>query len=508
MAHPEHADPRRAAGLAIAFAGAAGLIASTAFGPRAVAFGALAFLLACLLALRDSFAPIFTWPHALATLVAVIWLIPIKLYSLPINVGFNLEVYRLLLLLLVLGWVIAGITGRANADAAGHGRPLLVLTVSTIATQIAYMRGLDSDLLETEALKSLSYFLSFLVAFLLITSLVRSVAEVNRLLKVLVLGGVVVGASALYESRSGYNVFGQLDRWLPFDREPLEVNAVRSGRLRVQASAQHPIAFGCALMLLLPLALYLSQSAVSNAARRLWLFGGLIIAAGAMTTISRTIVVMGIVMIVVALRLRPRMLVRYWPVVLLLPFVVHAFAPGALGGLYKSFFPEQGLVSDLNARAGEGGSGRFADVEPGFDLWAQSPIVGQGLGSQLSTGSSTGPTAGIPGAGRQTEIIFDNQYLNTLVSAGALGIVGALWFIWGAAIKLGRAAKRTVGPPGELIAACSIACWGFAASLFLFDAFSFVQSTLVFFIIAALGLRMRELTRLQSASTPATVAER
>jgi polysaccharide biosynthesis protein PslJ len=505
MAHPEQADPRRAASLAIAFAGAAGLIASTAFGPKAVAFGALAFLLACLLALRDSFAPIFTWPNALAGLVTVIWLIPIKLYSLPFDVGFNLEAYRALLLVLVLAWVIAGITGRASVDAAGHRWPLLLFTVSTLATQIAYMRGLESSLLQTEALKSLSYFLSFLLAFLLITSMVRSIADVDRLMKVLVLGGLVVAAAALYESRTGHNPFSRLDRWLPFDREPREVFEERGGRLRVHASAQHPIALGCALTMLLPLALYFSQNATSNAGRRLWLAGGLVIAAGAMTTISRTTVIMALVMVVVALRLRPRMLVRYWPVVLLLPFVVHSFAPGVMGGLYKSFFPQQGLVADLSGRAGEGGSGRFADLDPGLELWSSSPIVGLGLGSQLSTGASVGPTAGIPGVGRQTEIIFDDQYLNTLVSAGALGLLAAVWFIWGAAIKLARAARRTTGPPGEAIAACSISCFGFAASLFLFDAFSFVQSTLVFFIIAALGLRLRELTRLQAGPTPSTL---
>ena len=36
-------------------------------------------------------------------------------------------------------------------------------------------------------------------------------------------------------------------------------------------------------------------------------------------------------------------------------------------------------------------------------------------------------------------------------------------------------------------------CIGFGASLLFFDAFAFVQATLVFFVVAALGLRAREL---------------
>jgi len=38
-----------------------------------------------------------------------------------------------------------------------------------------------------------------------------------------------------------------------------------------------------------------------------------------------------------------------------------------------------------------------------------------------------------------------------------------------------------------------VAAIGFAASMFLFDAFYFVQATLLFFVIAAIGFRARAL---------------
>jgi O-antigen ligase len=185
-----------------------------------------------------------------------------------------------------------------------------------------------------------------------------------------------------------------------------------------------------------------------------------------------------------------------------LPFVVHFVAPGALGGLYKSFFPEQGLIENLNERAGQGGSGRLADVGPGLDRWAKSPVVGRGLGS-LSAPYEVDPAdRGEARAGvtiQDTELIFDNQYLHTIVTMGLVGIVGTIWFIWGAAFKLGAGARVTRGPPGDLIAACSASCAAFGASFFFFDALSFVQATLVFCIIAAVGLRLRELTRPDAA---------
>ena len=60
----------------------------------------------------------------------------------------------------------------------------------------------------------------------------------------------------------------------------------------------------------------------------------------------------------------------------MLPVVIHFVAPGTIGGLYKPFFPEEGLVSSLEGRAGQGGSGRFADYGPGFELWRSSPSSG------------------------------------------------------------------------------------------------------------------------------------
>jgi hypothetical protein len=386
------------------------------------------------------------------------------------------------------------VAGRGSVGAAGQGIPLVLLAGGALGATIVNYDAL-SALGESEALKPISYFLSFLVAFVIVVSTIVRIDDVDRLLRALVGGAFVVALAALYDSRMGYNVFDHLDQWLPFlDREPREIDAVRGGRLRVYASAQHPIALGCALTMTLPLAVYLATRAASKVRQRLWLGVALVSAAGALTTISRTTVIMLVVMGVFALWLRARMVVRFLPLLLLLPFVVHFVAPGALGGLYNSFFPKEGLVADLNARAGEGGSGRFADIAPGFDLWSQSPIVGKGIGSQYSTGQTAPTTESIftPGAAA-TGIIFDNQYMLTLVELGTVGIVGAIWFVWGAAFRLGRTARRDRGPHGDLMAACAVSCAGFGAGMFFFDAFSFVQATLVFFMIAALGLRAREL---------------
>jgi hypothetical protein len=79
------------------------------------------------------------------------------------------------------------------------------------------------------------------------------------------------------------------------------------------------------------------------------------------------------------------------------------------------------------------------------------------------------------------------------VYLGIIGLVGVLWFVWGTVRKLARTAKRLHSIEGDLLVACAAACAGFGVSLAVFDAFAFVQSSLLFFVIAALGLRVRSL---------------
>jgi hypothetical protein len=196
-------------------------------------------------------------------------------------------------------------------------------------------------------------------------------------------------------------------------------------------------------------------------------------------------------MTIVALLVRKPVVTRHWPVALALLAAVHLAAPHTLGSLYHSFLPQGGLVHSQTARGGEVGSGRLADIGPGLRSWKQKPVFGHGLGTG-KTSRSTDPGAIVdPRTG--APIIFDDQYLNSLVSIGFLGLAGVLWFVWGAVRRLVTTARHRTGPAGDLVAACAVACAGFGAGMLTFDAFAFVQCTLIFFLIAATGLRARAL---------------
>jgi hypothetical protein len=113
------------------------------------------------------------------------------------------------------------------------------------------------------------------------------------------------------------------------------------------------------------------------------------------------------------------------------------------------------------------------------------------VGTQVTTGES-GAAQTAEGA-EGAIIFFDNEWLNTLVSLGVLGVFGTAWFIFGSLAVLGRFARRVRGPRSDLAAACAAAIAAFGVSMLVFDAFAFVQSTILFFAIAAVGLQARRL---------------
>ena len=348
---------------------------------------------------------------------------------------------------------------------------LLLIGVAIVSTVVNFDSLSSTE--DESPVNPVLYFISFLLLFALVASTIDRLPDIDQILRVLVLGGTVVALFAIYEARTRYNVFDHLSEFVPIlDKQEREVLELRGGRLRVHASSQHPIAFGVALIMVLPIAIYLAKRAATVARERLWYVAALLCATAAASTISRTTVLMVVAMGVVALCLRGRSIVRYWPALLLVLVAIHFVSPGALGGLYKSFFPKEGLLGDVQSRAGEAGSGRFADIVPGLRIWSQSPVVGHGLGSTIAFQ----PKEEHLGTAPIAPVIFDNQYMATLVHLGVFGLLGVLALVWGTVTRLIRAARRSTGPPSDVLVACAVACAGFGVAMFFFDAFAFAQT--------------------------------
>ena len=366
---------------------------------------------------------------SLVAFVAIVWFIPIRVYTLPAPGPVKLEPYRLMVILLAAALVLGAIAGSRRIRACGLKGALLTLSASAVISLGVNYSSFTERLLGTEATKAATYLLTFPIVFVLVASGVRSRADVERCVKAIVVGGAVVAFCAIVETRTQYNVFNHLRTVLPFLQDTGErASEVRNGALRAEASAQHPIALGVALSLCLPLSLALMLS-VRDTARRV-IFSGcaLILVIGMVATISRTAFLALAVMLLVGLMTERRRLTRLWPLTIVLLIAAHTVLPGGLGRLYNAFFPRGGITAEQSVRAGGVGSGRLADINPALKLVQSHAFFGTGDPLPPPPDLAENPVQTVDSA-PPDPIIFDDQYLTTLVGHGVFGLGAVLWLV-------------------------------------------------------------------------------
>ena len=440
-----------------------------------------------------AYRTLLAWRAVLTALLLIILFIPIRRYTMPGNLPFELEPYRLFVAFAIVGWVGALLVDpRIRIRASGLERPLFVIALGTLASLVVNAGRVHS--VEPEVVKKLTFFASFFLVFYLIVSVIRSATEVDALVKVLVAGGAVVAALTLIEARTHYNVFNHLSGVIPLlqlTELPYEDQFGRGARLRVYASAQHPIALSAVFMMLLPLALYLGRR---FAQKRWWIAAGVLVVAS-LGTVSRTSVLMLLAVIGVFLWLRGKETRRLWPAVIPVLIVIHIALPGALGSLKDAFLPPGGLIAEQAAGAGTTGSGRIADLSPSLAEFAHKPILGQGFGTRVVD------------LGRQNALILDNQWLGTLLETGAVGALAWGWLFFRFVRRAGREAKADPSQRGWLLAAIAASVTAYAVGMIAYDAFAFIQVTFLLFILLGLGVavltpRSRRRGRLSAAGEP------
>jgi hypothetical protein len=457
-------------------AGALGLLAWTVVEGRAI-FPAAA-VAAVLVLLISWHRTLLRWRSLIVWLLVVILFIPIRRYKLPAGLPFDLEPYRLMVMFLVAAWFTSLlIDPRVRLRRSVYDAPIGLIVAAVLASDIANPARVSS--LGSYVVKSLTFFMSFLAVYYVVVSVVRSDADVDRFVKVLVGGGGVIAFFALVERRTGFNVFNYLGKVIPllqFQGSWQGTGVERGGRLRVYGPAEHPISLGAAFVMLLPLVVYL----IRTTGQRRWWAVAVLLTCAMLATSSRTGIVMLLVVIVVFLWLRPTETKRLWPAIVPVLLAVHIAVPGALGTLRASFFPSGGLLKEQSTvvRGNElRANGRLAKVGPSIQQWEAKPLFGIGAGTRV--------------VGFQVKFnnayILDNQWLGTLLDVGALGIGAYLWLFTRAVRRCGRAAKDDESARGWLLVGLAAAMAAFPVGMLTFDAFSFIQVTFLFWIMLSLS---------------------
>ncbi|MFZ5851094.1 MAG: O-antigen ligase family protein [Actinomycetota bacterium] len=294
---------------------------------------------------------------------------------------------------------------------------------------------------------------------------VRRRADLDRLLRRLVLAASVMASLGIMQYFTGVDIAGAFR--IPGLSVNGEFGAVgqRSVVRRVAATAIHPIEFGVVLAAVLPLALHYALHAPPARRRAAWLQAGLVGAALPMA-VSRS----GILALLV---LVPAWPARWrWRALLFAPFLavgMRLAAPGLLGTI-RSLFTN--LANDPSAQ------GRTADFGPVLRLVAESPWLGRGFFTFMPRLYRT----------------LDDQYLLILVELGVLGFLALLVF-FGAAVGAARGARRRSGEPAtrHLGQALAAAVAALAVSYATFDALGFpMAASLTFLLVGCCGALWRQ----------------
>jgi polysaccharide biosynthesis protein PslJ len=470
---PQRLPARAMALLWLGVAASVALILVTAYtGSHAmVTLGAVSLTLV-VLAWRHT---LLAWPTLLGLIVAVILFVPVRRYTLGGGLPFGLEPYRVLIALVFVAWLLALLVdAKTRFRRTGLELPVLLL-LAAIGCSLVFNPGRVTELSGT-VVKGLFLFLSFVFVMYFVAGAVKRRQVLDGMVMLLVVGGTLIALSAVAEWRTGYNVFNHLDRVLPLleSSESAYVGTLERGdRPRAYASAQHAIALGAALAIVMPLAVYLYRRTGSF----VWMAAAAILTLGAMSTGSRTAIVMLAATLVVFLVVKRQATIRLLPLLLPLFLVVQIAMPGSLGTFKAIFFPQEGLVAEEHGDAGQSGSGRLADLGPSLKEWGQTPLFGQGFGTRLTSEDDPHVNA----------LILDNQWLGSLLELGALGFAALLWLLVRAIRRLGRHARTDDEPHGWLLTALCAAIAAYAIGMFTYDSFSFMQVTFLLFILLGMS---------------------
>lgn len=463
------------AGMTAALAGAC--LAAAAYVPPMAAGAALAGVSLLYFGRKI----VFSWKGALAGYVLAVMFIPAGAYAVP-GLGPGLDPYVVLLAVILAALFFALMAfPQFRWPRMVFSGPILVFG-GTLVLSVAVNIGplAQNGLSRGVVLGLLGYTLTFATLYA-VRLLLRSEHMLMWLIFVLALAASFVGLSAGLERLTHFNIFANLNMFLPLQRTGSLAELARGGGARSFGSAEHPIALGVLLAMALPLTVHQVVHAPwpkgITARRIFWIFSSLLVMVGMISTVSRTSIVVLGVMVILALILRPSLLAPILVVGLPTALTASLVAPGAVLNMVNSFLNPSQLIESQYSNPGWTGSGRLADIGPSLEAAGNTLWFGTGVGSRVVTG----PEA--------NALILDNQLLGILLMHGVFGLAAALaifllpvWRMVRFARQTGIAARHT-----DLAVAIACICLSYPVGLFFFDGFSFEQTLVFVLILMAAG---------------------
>jgi O-Antigen ligase len=342
-----------------------------------------------------------------------------------------------------------------------------VLWVSWLASYIFMDRGQLTGLQVASADRKLIQLAVITGVVLVAAEWLRSFDDVKRVVRVLCWAGAFSGFVSVLQFWLSIDL-SQYLRQLPgfvINHDNPAILA-REGLNRVQGTAITPIEFGEVMGFLTPLAIWLGMYERDKSRFKRWAPLGFIVL-GVATSVSRSAILsvfVAFVVLVVAMPPLPRL-----AALCVVPIAIAGlfFSAHGLMGEFVSFFSASKTANDDSVLY------RTHDYPLAEKEWGEAPWFGHGPGTWISATSID---------------IFDNEFLNSLVELGAVGVFALLVFLLLPAIAALSARRRSTSPELRLLCA-ALAGGGFAAAAgsFTFDSMSFPMFVNVYALMTGLA---------------------
>jgi hypothetical protein len=416
---------------------------------------------------------LLSWQTLLGSILLVIVFIPIRRYAIAGGGPVQLEPYRVLIAIVFFCWFLAlAADPKVQWRATGYGTPIAVLWFAILGSLVLNLGRVNA--MSSEVLKQVTFFASYFLMMSFIVSVVRTRKQLDRAIMLLVGSGSIMAVCSLYEWRTGINLFNGYGRWLPFlQYQDMGAAMIRGAGARALGTAQHPIALGAALVLLLPLSFYLFKRTHA----KVWLACAGVLTLGALSTGSRTAAIMLVVVLATIGWQRRDEMAKMAPMLLIGLVLVQGAMPGTLAS-FKFILNPAFMIQEQSGSTGGSGQGRIADLGPSLHEWASgNPFVGQGFGTRMTSQDDAA-------SGAQ---ILDDQWLGNLLTIGAAGVYGLMWLLVRAMRRLSARARRTTGADAWLATALAASLLAWTIGLFTYDGFAFIQVTFFAFVMLGFG---------------------
>jgi hypothetical protein len=341
---------------------------------------------------------------------------------------------------------------------------LAVIWIAVLASYIAMNRGKLDGLQIASADRQLIRFAVVTGIALVAAEWLRTVDEAMRVVRVLCWGAAFCGLVAVLQYWISLDLAHYLRQIPGFTVNQDNPAITARGSLnRVAGTATTSIELGVVMGMLIPIGVCLGLYDRDKPTFKRW--GPLaMIVFGVATSVSRSAVVSVVVAFSVLLALLPARQ----------RLAALAGLPIALGGIFMSAHGLIGVLASFFASAKNDPSVQYRthDYPVAEHLWQASPFFGQGPGTYMPTDSLN---------------IFDNQWLNSAVELGTVGIVALVVFLFVPGIVAIYARRWTMDPQLRLLLG-ALAAAAFVGPLCsaTFDSFSFPMFVNVYSLVIGL----------------------